>query len=83
VDELLREISAQVHLVFVDSDELPEAYLLLGDYRVANGKTTVVVKLFKGEKEAGEFMIAGDSSGMEKLAADIVKEAERRMASSK
>jgi hypothetical protein len=86
VDELLRDTSArgrQAPLVFVDARELPGACRLAGRYRIVEGEQVQVnVNLAVGADRRERFQVVGNRSALDALAAEVVKETERRLAAS-
>jgi len=79
VDEALRAGAARGQsgsLVYVDASDIPDAYSLAGRYRVTGGDVSVTASLFHGEQVAGSFTVAGKGASLDKLARDIVAQAE-------
>ena len=75
VNEELREAASrkqEAALVFLDTSDFPEAYSLSGLYRLEEDKVVVRVVLFKNEKQIGNFILNGQTSGLDKLAREIV-----------
>ena len=80
VNEALRGVSARgrgADLSFIDASDFPDAYMLAGRYRVEGTVITVKVTLFRGDTDAGQFTVEGDSGKLDDLAANIVGAAER------
>src|SRR5262249_7608550 len=81
VDERLREVSSRgdhSRLVFVDAREMPDAYELVGRYRVEKGQVTVTLKLIRGTEKPAPFEVTGEESKPDELAGRIAAEAEKR-----
>ena len=84
VDQELRDVSArgsQATLVFVDTSEFPDAYQLVGRYRVKGEKVVVYVNLFKAGTKLAKFTVTGDKNKLDGLAKRVVAEAERTLKS--
>ena len=62
--------------MFVDATDLPDAYKLIGRYRVSNEKVTATVKMFEGKKDVAQFSVSGARSDVDAVARDIVTSAE-------
>jgi hypothetical protein len=72
----LREISSSgrdAPLVFVETDEFSNAYLLSGRYSVNNDLIEVTVKVFKGEKQIRTFKVEGHKRKLADLASQVAK----------
>jgi hypothetical protein len=78
VDEALRATSArgqEGQLVYVDATDLPDAYALVGRYRVQGTEVTATVSLFQGRRQAASFSLSGKTSALADLASAIVTKA--------
>jgi WD40 repeat protein len=76
VNGALREISSSgrdAPLVFVETDEFSNAYLLSGRYSVNNDLIEVTVKVFKGEKKIRTFKVQGHKRKLADLASQVAK----------
>lgn len=82
VNDKLREASSArgAKLVYVDAEEFPGSVQLSGRYKIEGDKATVNVSLFVGDKELAAFMIECVASKPDELAAKIVAEVEKRLA---
>ncbi|MEI7635746.1 MAG: caspase family protein [Syntrophus sp. (in: bacteria)] len=75
VNDELREMSFSSRggqVVYIDTEEFPEAYTLSGRYARTDGKVTVEVYLFKGDMEQGKFTATGGVADLPALARTIV-----------
>jgi len=82
VNEQLRDAAArgqQAPLVFVDSQELPDAWLIAGRYSVDGTAVRVQVRLFRGEKETADLTVRGEATDLPRLADAIVTAAQQRL----
>jgi hypothetical protein len=86
VNEALRAATAQgprIALVYVEASDLPAAYQLAGRYRVEGEVAKVRTSLIIGNKEVADFSEEGSTRELNKLATQIVGEAERILRESK
>ncbi|MCX6033049.1 MAG: caspase family protein [Chloroflexi bacterium] len=82
VNGVLRErsgVKGRALLVFVDSDEFPGAFLLVGRYRVDGDEIHAVVSLFQDGEPKGDFGVEGTRSDLAQLAERIVDELLKRI----
>ena len=80
VNEALREVSEggrDPALVYIDTPVFPDAYMLVGRYRIAGNSMNVRIRLFKGEKEAGSFAVEDSMVKVDNIAKQIVDHAQR------
>ena len=82
VNDRLRDVAArgqQAPLAFVDAQELPDAWLIAGRYSVDGNAVSVQMRLFRGEKAAGEVTVTGEAVNLPRLADAIVSAAQQRL----
>ncbi|MBL7128351.1 MAG: caspase family protein, partial [Ignavibacteria bacterium] len=80
VNDLFREVSTKgkdASVVFVDAGEFPDAYLLVGQYKIEDNTVNVNVKLFKQGNEEGSFTVEGDISDINGLVKTILINTEK------
>jgi hypothetical protein len=83
VNDALREMSSrgqEAPLVFADALEFPEAYLLAGRCRVQDDTVTVLLLLFRGEEEIGQFVVEGNTSDLAQLSHEISRTLQEEIA---
>lgn len=83
VDQELRDVSvrgSKTSPVFIDTEGFPDAFQLLGRYRIDSKKLIININLFKGGKKVAAFSINGDISDLNVVAKKIVEETQRQLA---
>jgi WD40 repeat protein len=81
VNDLLRTVSARgrsAEIVFVDAEEFPGAYELVGRYVTKGKQVEVTAKLINGS-EATDFRVNCDSLDPEEIAKQVVAAAQQRI----
>jgi WD domain, G-beta repeat/Caspase domain len=79
VNDQLRTVSSrgrEAAVIFVDADDAPDAYSLVGRYQCRNEDVTADVRVFKGTKEVGRYTEHGKKGEADKLADNIVLRAQ-------
>jgi hypothetical protein len=85
LNEALREISARgrnASLIFVDTDDFPQAYKLSGRYKVVGNAITVTAYLVLDTETKGSFQVEGSLENLEQLVAEILGEIEKQTSDS-
>ncbi|MBN1139999.1 MAG: caspase family protein [Anaerolineae bacterium] len=75
VNNALRErsdLGRAAPLVFMDADELPDAYALVGRYHLDGDSIQVTVHLFRSGHPAGDFEVQGSRAEVEQLVVRIL-----------
>ena len=67
--------------MFVDAREMPDSYHVAGRYKIDGEKVTVSVNLFQDKTRIQQFTITGKTTAVDELAAQIVAETEKLLAS--
>ncbi len=84
VDEQFRGIEVrgtQAGVVFVNARAMPDSYHVAGRYKIDGEKATVSVNLFQDKTRIQQFTITGKTTAVDELAAQIVAETEKLLAS--
>ena len=79
VDEAFRSATSKgniSNIIFIEAKDFPDAYRIRGQYSLDGETVVLTANLFKGKEKAGSFNITGKKSEVEKLAEDLVKQAE-------
>jgi hypothetical protein len=79
VNEQWRTITSrgrEAAVIFVDADDAPDAYSLVGRYQCRNEDVTADVRVFRGAKEVGRYTEHGKKAEADKLAGKIVARAQ-------
>jgi WD40 repeat protein len=79
VDDLFRNTSAKgkdAFYVFLETKDFPDAYRVRGQYNSDGNNVKLKVNVFKGKDLVGTFNLSDLKSNIDKLAADVEKQAE-------
>ena len=65
--------------VFIEGKDLPEAYKIIGRYRVAGETVTVNIRLFQGDRDVAKYEVKGEKGQLDQLAREIVRQTQTRL----
>ena len=78
INSLFRNLTANAHgspIVFIDSDDLPDAFQLAGRYQRKGDQLEIRANIYRGQNELAEFSLTGDLNNTEKTSCRLIEAA--------